>query len=341
MSIGQNTDKLRATLDEGGTLDAQVNASGHVVVDAYLTRPGVFEYLASEIKPQWPDCAEVQRYPDDAVLRAHRSVDSLSRPEYLDTAKHTPVTDRHPSTMFPEADAAHPPIGTSTGVVTLDNGRPKTQLVLWTKDGIDAYKSGRGEVSLGQYNRWVWAPGRTADGEPYDFRIDDKSVNHIALVDRGRAGRGIKILDAEPAPLQRGNTMKVVIGGLTFDVDDNAGKALEKEREENRAKHDKLKGENEVLKNRKASMDDDAVKALVDKEIARREEAAKLDDMRSALSEAGFGVEGKSNDHIMGMFTMLESQAPSHAVRIGDTKDSKGSVTRDEIAARRRAVYGE
>jgi hypothetical protein len=170
--------------------------------------------------------------------------------------------------------------------------------------------------------------------------MDGKSVNHIALVDRGRAGREVRILDAEPAPQKRGDTMKITIGGLTFDVEDNVGKALEKEREEHRVSFDRIKGENEGLKNRKLSLDDAHVKELVDAEIARREAASKLEAVKAELTEAGLDVEGKSYDHIMGMYSVFENSAPNAAVKIDAGTKDKESVSRYDIEAARRNVYG-
>jgi hypothetical protein len=338
VTLDQSTNRPHATLDtvqSAITNDSYTNDNGHLIVDAFLTRPGVFEYLAGEIKSQWPDNAEVQKYADTDILRAYRSPESVTSDSYLESAKYAPVTDNHPPVMLHPDTINGYPVGTSTELVTVDQGRPRARLVLWDKKAIEAREKGKTEISIGAYNRFVWGPGTTEDGEPYDFEIKDSIVNHIAIVDRGRAGRGVKIIDAAPktATNAEGKTMKVSIGGVTFDLDDQAVTLLNKERSETSSTMDRLEGQIEALKTKKPTLDDDAFRAAVDAEIARRENAAAVDNARKAVKDAGFTVDGKSDDYILGIFEGLKVEEKTATVDAGvqfsaspTTVDNRGKI---------------
>lgn len=298
------------TVPQQQTDDSYINENGHLIVDAYLTRPGIFEYLASEIKPQWPDNAEVQKYKDGDILRAYRSPESVTSDAYLGSARYTPVTDNHPPVMLHPDTMRGYPVGTTTEQVSVDQGRPRARLVLWDKKAIEAHGRGKKEISVGAYNRFVWGPGTTEDGEPYDFEIRDSLVNHIAIVDRGRAGRGVKIIDAAPdtANNQKGKTMKVSIGGVTFDLDDQAVTLLNKERTETAATVDRLEGKIEALQASPKTMDDAEFQAAVDAEIERRQKEESLKEARKTVMDAGFSVDGKSDDYVLGIYEGLKKE---------------------------------
>lgn len=316
------------TIDAMATGDSHTNGNGHLVVDCFLSCSGIFDYLASEIKSQWPDNAEVQSYDDGAVLRAYRAPNAVTNQEYLDSAKYVPVTDNHPPHMLHPDNMAGYPVGTSTEKVSVDEGRPRAQLVLWDKRAINARKQGKKDISLGCYNRFVWGAGTTDSGAHYDFEIRDSVINHIAIVDRGRAGAGVAILDAASVPVKR-KTMDIQIGGATFDIDDNAAKLLLKERADSRASLDRLDGQLAALKARTISMDDAAVKELVEQEIVKRESATKDQAIRQSVKDAGFDVEGKSMDHILGVHEGLglgTIDAGVHIAAVKTTADTKTGI---------------
>ena len=329
------------------TKDAVVDRNGRLTVTANLTRAGIFEYLASEIKPQWPTCDAVQAYPDNAILRAYRSLDEISKDDYLESAKYSPITDNHPPDMMHPETTDGFTVGVSTENVSMVDGHPQAKLVLWSARAIDAYKKGKKEISIGAYNDFVWGPSKTADGEPYDFQIVNSVVNHIALVDKGRAGPTARILDEAPKqkPKKKGNIMKIEINGATFDIDDNAAKLFEAERTEFRATIDRLNGEVEVLKKREIS--EDELGKLVDAELKKREVAAEMDRKRQAVKDAGFDVENKSDDRILGMFEMLPAAKDGEAS--GHTADNAGvgfggerkkeAVTRDDVMRAKNGIY--
>ena len=74
----------------------------------------------------------------------------------------------------------------------------------WTADDIASIKSGaKKQVSLGYHYRPDMTPG-VVDGVPFDGIMRDIVVNHLALVEDGRAGPDVVVADEAPdAPAWR------------------------------------------------------------------------------------------------------------------------------------------
>jgi hypothetical protein len=331
------------------TSDARVNGNGHLVVGAFLSRPGVFEYLASEIAPQWADCPEVQALPRDTVLKAYRPPAEVTKDEYLESFSLLPITDGHPPKMLHPDSVRGYPLGTSGESVTIKDGKPFARLTLWDKAAIEAYYAGKKEISIGAYNRFVWGPGKTEDGEEYHFQILDTRGNHIAMVDRGRAGHGVRIMDTKTVGMKGKRTMKTVINGVTFDIDDQAAEALVQERKSHKATVDTLTGERDAAKGK--TLTDAEIDALVDKRLEQREAAKAAAALRQAVKDAGYEVEGKSDEYVQGIASTLDIKATpdGEEKRTIDTgvsisaKGPKGSGTADTqaaVQAAKRRQYG-
>lgn len=317
------------TFDEGNceviapTSDARTNDNGHLVVGAFLSRPGVFDYLAREIKPQWLDCPEVQAMPDDAVLKAYRPPAEVTKDEYLRSFETIPVTDGHPPRMLhPESTRGYP-LGTTGENVTVRDGKPWARLTLWDKAAIEAYYAGKKEISIGAYNRFVWGPGKTEDGEEYHFMILDTRGNHVAMVDRGRAGRGVRIMDAQPAsPAEQPKgrkKMKVQINGVTFDIDDQAAEALAQERKQSKATIDTLTGERDAAKGK--TLTDEEIDKLVTARLEKQAAEQKAATLRKIVKDAGYDVEGKSIEYVQGIASTLDIDPENP-----EAKEAKGTT---------------
>jgi len=69
-------------------------------------------------------------------------------------------------------------------------------LILKDAAAIKAMVSGKRELSAGYVCELDWTPGLTADGEAYDAQQRSIKINHLALVDRARAGSQARIGDA-------------------------------------------------------------------------------------------------------------------------------------------------
>jgi hypothetical protein len=94
-------------------------------------------------------------------------------------------------------------------------------LIVKDKATIDDITSGKCELSAGYTAVYDDTPGVTDDGQEYHYIQRDIRINHVAVVDRARAGANARFFDHNPG----GNTMPVLIttdSGRSVDVADPA-----------------------------------------------------------------------------------------------------------------------
>jgi hypothetical protein len=109
--------------------------------------------------------------------------------------------------------------------------------VLTDAKAIEAVEKGdRRELSCGYVCDLEDAPG-TWNGQPYDVVQRNIRGNHVAIVDKGRAGPEVRVrLDARdavqedgpsPAPQPKVNTVDKLINGIKFDVSEQVAQAID------------------------------------------------------------------------------------------------------------------
>ena len=164
--------------------------SGLMTVDAFATRTGVFVYKRA----------------DGTVTRELRHPDDVFAMESLETLQRKMVTDKHPKFGKITIDnARHTGVGMSGDIVDRsDDGRIRVPLTIFDRNTIkamrgDAGRPGRRQVSCG-YTQILIKENGEHNGEKYDHRQTNIRYNHIALVDRGRAGANVGVrMDADGA----------------------------------------------------------------------------------------------------------------------------------------------
>ena len=182
---------------------------GFLRVPGKAARTGIQEYLASELGLQ-------DRAPND-IIRVYRPAEEVFNDESLQSYLGADVTNNHPSTLV-NADTYR---NTSVGVVTStgrqDGDFVTVDMVIKDKDAIKAVETGKCELSAGYTAVYDDTPGTTPEGEPYDFRQTRIKINHVAIVDRARAGAMARIFDSE-----RGRVMfKInICDGVEIEVED-------------------------------------------------------------------------------------------------------------------------
>ena len=163
------------------------------VRDNPLSKAGVFAYSGSVI--QLPDADPGARYP---VLRP---AEELSRQETLDSARLLPWIDDHPPVLLGRREEGKVlPEDKGIGGVTGED--------IYFKDGIlygnikfltealaDQYRQGKKELSMGYACDYVPESGEF-EGEPYQFKQVNIRFNHLALVENGRMGKDVAVLDS-------------------------------------------------------------------------------------------------------------------------------------------------
>lgn len=154
--------------------------NGRVIVDARLTRTGVFIY----------------RNPDGTERREYRSPAEVFKVDSMQTFVMAPVTLRHPPEMVTTENAAQYTVGQLGENIRQDGIHMIAPLVLNTASAIAAVEGGMREVSCGYACDLDETPGVSPDGERYDARQYNIRGNHLAIVDAGRAGTAAIKFDA-------------------------------------------------------------------------------------------------------------------------------------------------
>lgn len=165
--------------------DATLTDEGFIRAKAVVTRSGVFNY----------------QNPDGTVRRELRHPEDVWDAESIDSMQLIPVTNDHPPERLVTSDnAKRLAIGYTGESIKRDDPYVMANLVITDKDGVDAVmQHGRKELSLGYTVDLDETPGEY-NGERYDARQRNIRYNHLAIVDRARAGSEARIaLDSQDA----------------------------------------------------------------------------------------------------------------------------------------------
>lgn len=246
----------------------EVTPQGFLRIPVYAGRTGI----------------QLYRRGDNEILKEYRPPEEVFSEKSMATLRSCPMTNNHPSSMVNVDNAKDLMCGfTVDHAQKVDNKFLKTYVVVYDKDAIELIKSGKREVSMGYDVELDFTPGEV-DGQKYDAIQRNIVHNHIALVDRARGGREVRLrLDSEAAILvdendnqEQETEMKIKIGDKEFDVAQDiadAFNAYSEEMNKKIKKGDEAEGEltkaNEKIKgleesSSKLSTDKDSLQAKVD-----------------------------------------------------------------------------
>lgn len=184
---------------------------GFLRVPGKAARTGIQEYLASELGLK-------DRAPND-IIRVYRPAEEVFNDESLQSYLGADVTNNHPPTLVNASTYRNTSVGVVTSVGRQDGDFVIVDMVIKDKDAIKAVETGKCELSAGYTAVYDDTPGTTPEGEPYDFRQTRIKINHVAIVDRARAGAMARIFDnMEKKPMYQITTDT----GLKVDVADAA-----------------------------------------------------------------------------------------------------------------------
>jgi hypothetical protein len=241
---------------------AERTSEGYIVADAVVTRTGVFLYQNGD-----GTMRRELRHPDDVFSKA--SMDSL---------KMIPITNNHPEQKMVSAENAKElSIGQTGENVYTDGAHLHASLKITTKDGVESVEQGRKELSCG-YSLDLEKTEGVYNGERYDYRQRNIRYNHLAIVERARAGGAARLnLDASDAiqvdakdqnePKKEQTKMrKVNIDGIEYDAAPEVANALTKA-------NDRADAAESLVKATQANLD------------AEAKEKAKIEAERDELKE--------------------------------------------------------
>lgn len=174
--------------------DTYFTPEGYLIDNPILTRVGIFEY----------------HNPDGTIRRELRLPEEVFAAESLASYKGKPVILTHEAGLVDVDNVQQEHIGTILSEGMQDGKNVRAQIVIHDAESLDY---GLRELSLGYTQTPDETPG-VWNGQPYDAIQRNIQINHLALVEKARAGEQARLnIDGEE---QGGNQMsKARKDGLT------------------------------------------------------------------------------------------------------------------------------
>lgn len=257
----------------GGMKETQ---DGYLVGQLRCARTGLQSYLGSELGLPTNDVISVYR-PESEVF----SRDSLA------SYANKPISDDHPPVNVDATNWKQYGKGDIGSDVVRDGEFVSVSYKIMDSNTIAKVKAGKSEVSMGYMAEIEFADGVTPDGQAYQAIQKNIRINHLAIVDRGRAGPECGFSDSAnslkwgTSPItkvlgDRNVDLKtLIVDGLTVETTDTGVVAIQKLADDKNLVVRQLadsKAEHEIAINAK-----DAELAAKDAEIDALK-AAKLSD---------------------------------------------------------------
>lgn len=191
-------------------------ADGYLVARARASRSGIYEYLGSEIDP------EGKTFAADQVVKVYRPEAEVFAGDSVASFLMKPVTNDHPSQPV-TADNWRDYAKGVVGKALRDGDFLAFDIVLMDKATIADVESGKRELSNGYSSLVDFTAGETEQGEHYDAVQKQIRGNHVAIVDKGRAGPLCRIGDAAScAQIPASELIEILTDGQTYS-DGNGG----------------------------------------------------------------------------------------------------------------------
>lgn len=152
-----------------------------------LSKVGIFDYSGAQIGAPADQA--------NRIFRVYRPAEELSRAETVDSFKLVPVINDH--TMLGDGFTStddRPPSGVIGQDVVFEGDTLFGNVKIYGGTIAKDIENGKTELSMGYRCRYDFTPG-VWNGEAYDVVQRDLRGNHVALVDEGRMGPEVSILD--------------------------------------------------------------------------------------------------------------------------------------------------
>jgi hypothetical protein len=160
-----------------------------LIPDNPMTKIGVFPYLGRQIS------AELE---PDRIYQVLRPEEELTKQETLESLKLIPLINDHTmiGTQAGMKPAEEVGVEGTTGTNVKVSGRLLTNdLKCYTENIKELISSGKKDLSMGYRCRYELTKGEF-EGQHYDAIQRDIIFNHIALVDEGRMGSDVRVMDS-------------------------------------------------------------------------------------------------------------------------------------------------
>ncbi|OUV76406.1 MAG: hypothetical protein CBC91_06410 [Rickettsiales bacterium TMED131] len=132
---------------------------------------------------------------DGSQVREYRPEDEVANPESLASFGMKAVTLGHPKVLLDTETTKLHQVGHAGSHIRYSDGFVEVALLITDQKAIEAIQRGDAqEVSAGYRVDYDPTPGISPTGESYDGVQRNIRINHIALVEKGRAGRNVRLL---------------------------------------------------------------------------------------------------------------------------------------------------
>lgn len=194
-----------------------ITPEGYMIAPARIARPGIQYYRGSDLKQAstYPS----DKFNDDSVVTVYRPPSEVFRQEVVDSFKNVAVTDDHPPALLCAKTHRQYARGTVLSDVSYDNEYINATLKITDSELVEKIQRGKVEVSAG-YDVWVvFEEGVAEDGvTKYDAVIKGIEGNHVAIVDKGRAGSAVKLADACTSVNPKMPKMKLMVDKDSYEI---------------------------------------------------------------------------------------------------------------------------
>ena len=285
-------------IEDAQLSNTRLTRDGYLVASVLCARAGIQDYLGVEVgRPELP------------VVHVYRPESAVFAKDSLSTFIGKPTTNDHPPELVTADNWKQYAVGAIGEEVLREGEYIRVPITLMDAAAIKAVQDGKREISMGYEMDLTWDSGQTPDGHAYDAVMSNLRMNHLAIVDRGRAGSKARIGDESSktwgiAPLVTDGkpsmtTRKIVIDGFTIETTDQGAEALEKLQKQNQALTD-------AAKTTQAAHD--AAIAAKDKELATKD--AEIDALKkAALTDAQLDAKVQARAALIGKAQKLAKDA--------------------------------
>lgn len=163
------------TLDSN---DYEITDEGYLKISCLSTRVGVFKYQNS----------------DGSIVRQYRPAEEVLAEDSYKSMINNPITNDHPVEFVNSKNIKKYQVGFVTDAKPKNNKFIKSWNIIQDQDAIDAIKSGKVQVSMGYTCTHEQTDGEFQKEGRYDLIQRNIRYNHLAIVDKGRAGDSVKFL---------------------------------------------------------------------------------------------------------------------------------------------------
>ncbi len=348
-----------------------ITDAGFMEATAKVGRPGIQEYVKGVdfADADLPDEWKSKQF--GTLIKLLRPTMEVFNPQSMKSFESVPVTNNHPPTnVVDSSNVKDVQVGFSRKVSASLDGESVDAVVLIQDEKTIKSVIGKDQISLGYQAEVDFTPGVDGVYGAYDASMREIRGNHIAIVDRARAGSDFKINDNQQ---QKETEMKTrVVDGKSFELSDDAAACFDAMKVDVAAKTSEITllkttvtDTAAALETAKGERDAAMAKTLTDSDVS--EQVAKLVKSRIELVDAASKVvdgdfagktdkeirlevvkklsggkvtigDGATDEYINGVYNTLVATAKPKSTALGDGLGGDPTTVNDADSAREKMV---